>query len=79
MNFDLHLAGQYALVMGGTRGADAAVVHGLCATGVRIMAAARRASRRDRGRPLLRRGPVDSRGSRPGALAAMPDAAATGC
>jgi NAD(P)-dependent dehydrogenase (short-subunit alcohol dehydrogenase family) len=43
MNFDLQLAGQRALVTGGTKGAGAAVVQGLRTAGVQVMATARAA------------------------------------
>src|SRR5712691_1305350 len=41
MSFDLQLAGQRALVTGGTRGVGAAVVQGLHDAGVQVMATAR--------------------------------------
>jgi NAD(P)-dependent dehydrogenase (short-subunit alcohol dehydrogenase family) len=41
MSFDLQLAGQRALVTGGTRGAGAAVVQGLREAGVQVIATAR--------------------------------------
>lgn len=41
MSFDLQLAGQRALVTGGTKGVGAAVVQALHAAGVRVLAAAR--------------------------------------
>lgn len=44
MSFDLQLAGQRALVTGGTKGVGAAVVQGLRAAGVQVMAAARSVS-----------------------------------
>ena len=43
MSFDLQLAGQRALVTGGTKGVGAAVVQGLRAAGVQVMATARSA------------------------------------
>jgi NAD(P)-dependent dehydrogenase (short-subunit alcohol dehydrogenase family) len=43
MSFDLQLAGQRALVTGGTKGVGAAVVQGLLAAGVQVMATARSA------------------------------------
>jgi len=43
MSFDLRLAGQRALVTGGTKGVGAAVVQGLRAAGVQVMATARSA------------------------------------
>lgn len=43
MSFDLQLAGQRALVTGGTKGAGAAVVRALHAAGVRVTATARAA------------------------------------
>jgi NAD(P)-dependent dehydrogenase (short-subunit alcohol dehydrogenase family) len=43
MSFDLQLAGQRALVTGGTKGVGAAVVQGLHAAGVQVMATARAA------------------------------------
>ncbi len=41
MSFDLQLQGRRALVMGGTKGVGAAVVQGLRAAGVQVMATAR--------------------------------------
>lgn len=43
MNFDLRLEGRRALVTGGTKGVGAAVVEGLHAAGVKVMATARAA------------------------------------
>ena len=43
MSFDLQLEGQRALVTGGTKGVGAAVVEGLRAAGVQVMATARSA------------------------------------
>lgn len=41
MSFDLQLQGRRALVTGGTKGVGAAVVQGLRAAGVQVMATAR--------------------------------------
>jgi NAD(P)-dependent dehydrogenase (short-subunit alcohol dehydrogenase family) len=46
MSFDLQLQGQRALVTGGTQGVGAAVVQGLRAAGVQVMASARSAPAR---------------------------------